>query len=555
MSDRLANAIEGVCEAFVALPPTDAPSQDMLKRGIDRGKYDETRPIREKLTEVVQFLEPFRKRDANATLAGMPRPLADSIIGKLQMLKGITDEIPRMCQRPVGGSAGAPQQVPPSYSGQEMSVAHKVEAIHAQLYSELAPLLSRTAPRPGHLPPTVRSIELSIAYVLFIDVADYSKLLNEQQTTLVDTLNRLVRGTAKFRSADADGRLIKIPTGDGMALVFYGSPEEPVECALEISEALGDHSELPLRMGIHSGPVNAVIDVNDRPNVTGAGINLAQRVMDCGDAGHILLSKHIAEDLEHYSKWKPHLHDVGEFEVKHGRRLFIVNLYTGKVGNPNLPKKYSEPAGTDAPKPFRTIPEPLLASQLDELRELQGFLGGKEESELWELFDLHNITRFNIRRARAVIDSGALTPNDTSEIDAFFKEGQAILSANYCKVTRTAGGFTTEPVPGKLGILNLSKKYVINRRMLAKFQSSPQLPLAITNAIKDLDQAVADNAQLLLDVINQKLAENPARILREEDGGSPLFGATSGAFLDKCVRLKPKQTKVMSEIRRYLNTE
>src|SRR5229473_2082910 len=183
-----------------------------------------------------------------------------------------------------------------------------------------------------------KEIELEIAHVLFIDIVGYSKLLINEQRALLDTLNRIVRGTEEFQSAEQASRLIKIPTGDGMALVFYKSPEEPVECALEISRALKEHRQL--RMGVHSGPVSGVIDVNDQANLAGAGLNMAQRVMDCGDAGHILLSKRVADDLGEYEHWRPLLHDLGECEVKHGMRVSIVNLHADQVGNPQLPKKF-----------------------------------------------------------------------------------------------------------------------------------------------------------------------------------------------------------------------
>src|SRR2546429_667560 len=185
-----------------------------------------------------------------------------------------------------------------------------------------------------------REIQLEIGHVLFVDIVGYSKLLINEQRALLDTLNQIIRNTDEFRSAETAGRLIKIPTGDGMALVFYNSPESPVECALEISRALKEHPQLQLRMGVHSGPVSGVIDVNERANVAGAGINLAQRVMDCGDAGHILLSKHVAEDLEEYEQWRPLLHDLGTCEVKHGVRLSVVNLYTKDLGNPEEPEKF-----------------------------------------------------------------------------------------------------------------------------------------------------------------------------------------------------------------------
>src|SRR5437870_4149615 len=187
-----------------------------------------------------------------------------------------------------------------------------------------------------------KEIQLEIAHVLFIDIVGYSKLLINEQRSLLDTLNQVVRNTDEFRNAEAAGTLIKIPTGDGMALVFYKSPEEPVECALEISRALKEHPELRLRMGVHSGPVSGMVDVNERANVAGAGINVAQRVMDCGDAGHILLSKHVAEDLEQYGHWQPHLHELGACEVKHGSRVHVVNLYTEELGNPEAPEKFRQ---------------------------------------------------------------------------------------------------------------------------------------------------------------------------------------------------------------------
>ena len=185
-----------------------------------------------------------------------------------------------------------------------------------------------------------KEIELELAHVLFIDIVGYSKLLIETQRKLLEILNEAVRGTEQFRQAEASGRLLRIPTGDGMALFFYKSPEEPAECALELARADMEHPELQLRMGIHSGPICGVVDVNGRANVAGAGINIAQRVMDFGDAGHILVSKHVAEDLKQYGHWQPHLHDLGECEIKHDVRLHVVNLYTGELGNPAVPEKF-----------------------------------------------------------------------------------------------------------------------------------------------------------------------------------------------------------------------
>src|SRR5438093_1380721 len=192
------------------------------------------------------------------------------------------------------------------------------------------------------MPEDPKTKRMEIAHVLFMDIVGYSARLTDQQQALVDELNQVVRSCDEFNKAAAAGRLMKIPTGDGMALIFYNSPEQPVECAMEISRVLRHHPGLPVRMGVHSGPVSAVTDVNDRVNAAGVGINLAQRLMDCGDAGHILLSKRVAEDLQQDGRWRPHLHDLGEVEVKHGERVHVFNFYTGDAGNADPPRKLSE---------------------------------------------------------------------------------------------------------------------------------------------------------------------------------------------------------------------
>src|SRR5438874_7144814 len=183
-------------------------------------------------------------------------------------------------------------------------------------------------------------LRLEIAHVLFMDIVGYSKLLIDEQSEALQELNQIVRNTEAARQAEAADQLIILPTGDGMALVFTGSVEEPVECALQISHALRAQPSLPVRMGIHSGPVHHVADVNQRENIAGAGINIAQRVMDCGDAGHIFLSKRVADDLAQYRRWQPYLHQLGDFEVKHGVVVSVVNLYADVVGNPNPPKRF-----------------------------------------------------------------------------------------------------------------------------------------------------------------------------------------------------------------------
>src|SRR6266480_1418833 len=185
-----------------------------------------------------------------------------------------------------------------------------------------------------------KEIELEIAHVLFLDIVGYSKLSVNDQHGADEELNRIVRATEQFQQAEAANRLIRIPTGDGMVLVFYTNPEAPVQCAVEISRALKEHPRLQVRMGIHSGPVSGVVDVTERANLTGAGINMAKRVMDCGDAGHILLSKHVAEDLEEYEQWRALLHDLGSCEAKHGMRVSVVNLYDDQFGNAKLPRRF-----------------------------------------------------------------------------------------------------------------------------------------------------------------------------------------------------------------------
>jgi TolB-like protein/Tfp pilus assembly protein PilF len=205
--------------------------------------------------------------------------------------------------------------------------------------TEAVTIISKRVNAP-HTPAKPSSdLQLEIAHLLLLDFVGYSKLLVEEQVQLIQELTEIVRATECFRNAVRNGKLIRVPTGDGMALAFFGSPEEPVRCALEISKALQSRPQIQLRMGVHSGPVNRILDVNEKTNIAGAGINVAQRVLDCGDAGHILLSAHIAEDLTEVGHWRAHLHDLGECEVKHGLRLHLFNLYKDGLGNPEVPEK------------------------------------------------------------------------------------------------------------------------------------------------------------------------------------------------------------------------
>jgi class 3 adenylate cyclase len=178
---------------------------------------------------------------------------------------------------------------------------------------------------------------LEIAHVLFIDIVGYSKLLTDEQSEALQELNQIVRNTEAAREAEATGQLIILPTGDGMALVFTGSVDGPAECALEVSQTLHAQPSLPVRMGIHSGPVQHVRDANERENISGVGINIARRVMDCGDAGHILVSKRFAGDLAQHRRWQRYLHELGDVEVKHGVVVSLVNLYAETIGNPAPP--------------------------------------------------------------------------------------------------------------------------------------------------------------------------------------------------------------------------
>src|SRR5213082_1973375 len=185
-------------------------------------------------------------------------------------------------------------------------------------------------------------VKFEIGHVLFIDIVGYSKLLIHEQLEYLEKLREVARATETFRMAQREGKLMRLPTGDGGELVFGTSPEAPVKCAMEIARELKKHPELRVRMGIHSGPVKGVTDLSEQGNIAGAGINTAQRVMDCGDAGHILVSKHVAEDLEHYARWQSYLHELGECEVKHGARISLVNLYGDSVGNADVPEKIKQ---------------------------------------------------------------------------------------------------------------------------------------------------------------------------------------------------------------------
>jgi adenylate cyclase len=247
-------------------------------------------------------------------------------------------------------------------------------------------------------------VKFEIGHVLFIDIVGYSKLLIHEQTEQLQKLREIARATEQFLAAQAEGKLLRLPTGDGGALVFRDSPEAPVACALEISKALKNHPDLRVRMGIHSGPVKEVTDLNEQANIAGAGINMAQRVMDCGDAGHILLSKRVADDLEQYGRWRPLLHDLGICEVKHGVTLSIVNLYSDDIGNPETPKKFKgEEAGKKKPSMpiLRKSIAVLPFENLSEDKANAYFADGIQEeilTRLSQIGDLKVISRTSTQR-------------------------------------------------------------------------------------------------------------------------------------------------------------
>src|SRR5436309_785802 len=213
-------------------------------------------------------------------------------------------------------------------------------------------------------------VKFEIGHVLFIDIVGYSKLLINEQSDQIQKLKQIARGTKQFRLAEAEGKVLRLPTGDGGALVFRNSPEAPVLCAMEITEELQkspgskEKPQLRLRMGIHSGPVNEVVDLNEQSNIAGAGINIAQRVMDCGDAGHILLSKRVADDLEQYPKWQSYLAPLGECEVKHGQKINLVNLCDGEVGNRATPQKFRQARAAGTKKILQVALAVLLVAAL-----------------------------------------------------------------------------------------------------------------------------------------------------------------------------------------------
>jgi adenylate cyclase len=254
-------------------------------------------------------------------------------------------------------------------------------------------------------------LKFEIGHVLYIDIVGYSKLPIDEQSEQIQRLRQIVRASEQFRAAEAKGTLLRLPTGDGGALVFRESPEVPVKCAIETSKALRNYPELQVRMGIHSGPVQQVTDLNEQANIAGAGINMAQRVMDCADAGHILLSKRVADDLEQYARWRPLLHDLGTCQVKHGASIALVNLYSHEFGNREAPAKVKHPDGVEEPAP-RAAPRKSVAvlpfENLSEDKANAYFADGIQEevlTRLSQIGDLKVISRTSTQRFRNSSDA------------------------------------------------------------------------------------------------------------------------------------------------------
>ena len=309
-------------------------------------------------------------------------------------------------------------------------------------------------------------LQLEIAHLLLIDVVGYSKLLVNEQIELLQELKQIVRSTGSFRAAEARDELIRVPTGDGMALVFFHSPEEPARCALEISKALQDHPSIRLRMGVHSGPVNRVTDVNEKTNIAGSGINVAQRVLDCGDAGHILLSAHVADDLGEYRHWQPFLHDLGECEVKYGLRLHLFNLYKDGLGNPQVPEKLrrgrTRPASAVGAHPISAPRWPKAALAI-------AFLVSAVALVISSLIFLNRTPRTTIERALA---PGAKTPSALAEIP---EKSIAVLPfenlSNEKENAYFADGVQDEILTGLSRVADLK---VISRTSVMQYKAVPK---------------------------------------------------------------------------------
>ena len=344
-------------------------------------------------------------------------------------------------------------------------------------------------------------LHLEIAHILFLDIVGFSKLLIDDQAEMIAQLNQVVRHTPRFREAETAGGLIRLATGDGMALVFSNSAEAPVECALEISQALKSYPHIELRMGIHSGPVNSVTDVNDRSNITGAGINIAQRVMDCGDAGHILVSKRVAEDLSQYRQWQPCLHDLGECEVKHGVRITIVNFYTEEIGNPQIPTKVHRQRVDQTGEATVSSWRAHAASRWAAIAAGILVVGGIG----WELLRLKSL-------GRNVTSVGVVSEDWGATIEATIPE-KSIAVLPFENLSRDPeNAFFTEGIQEEIltRLAKITDLKVISRTSTTQFRSSPDdlreiaSKLGVANILEGSVQRASDQVRVNVQLIKAK---------------------------------------------------
>jgi serine/threonine-protein kinase len=340
-------------------------------------------------------------------------------------------------------------------------------------------------------------VKFEIGHVLFIDIVGYSKLLINEQSEQIQKLKKIVRGTEQVRLAEAEGKLLRLPTGDGGALVFRNNPEAPTLCAMEISKALKNYPELRVRMGIHSGPVNEISDLNEQANIAGAGINIAQRVMDCGDAGHILLSRHVAEDLEHYPRWQPYLHELGECEVKHGVRISVVNLYTDDVGNPAVPEKFRKAEAV-------TPPVQATVARSTKHSLVLGIISLVAVAIIVLLF----VPRFFRPR-----DKAGTNPSSANELPATAVAAKSIAVLPFDNLSDEksnayfADGIQDEILTKLASIADLK---VISRTSTAKYKSKPEdlktvsQQLGVANVVEGSVQRAADKVRVNVQLIDAR---------------------------------------------------
>ena len=391
-------------------------------------------------------------------------------------------------------------------------------------------------------------VKFEIGHVLFIDIVGYSKLMINEQTEDMEVLRTIVRATEQFRSAEAEGKLLRLPTGDGGALVFYTTPEAPVLCALEISRELKKHPEIGVRMGIHSGPVNAITDLNEQANIAGAGINIAQRVMDCGDAGHILVSRHVAEDLEHYPRWRAHLHPLGEVEIKHGERISVVNFYQGDLGNPAAPQKFrGGSAARGRAGDVAATPQPTRQKYL-----IPAFIAA---AIVIGLAVLWNVTRTSFHRMKqgTAQDSGNIRP----EFGPIPDKSIAVLPFENLSSDKENAYFA-EGVQDEIltRLAKISALKVISRTSTQKYKSAPdslrdvgkQLGVAhvLEGSVQKIANAVHVNVQLIRAATDEHVwAESYNRKL---DDVFTVEGEVASAIADQLkAKLTGAEEKAISE--------